>query len=225
MLSSAVEYIRSKTERPWLVLGKGPTSDLFDTIDAAKYHILTLNHACRVPKQIALAHFVDIEAFHECGDALAQAETAVCLPWYPHAASAAGRKTLMEYVTLLPPTEPNKYQALGWLLAKDLLVSYNASTATAAVHKPHPKLPRIKLRFFSAVGAFNLLAAAGVKTIHSLGVDGGTGYGKQFDAKDRLANGRSTFDDQTSQLLDTCRRNRIQWHKLTGVETNVCLRP
>ena len=219
MLGNAVKYVQRRADRPWLILGKGPTSDLFETIDETKYHVLTLNHACRIPKTVALAHFVDIEAFHECGNKLAQDETSVCLPWYPHTASAAGTRTLIDYCSLLSDEFP-KLQSLGWLLARDRLFSYNASTASnRKVHKPNQHLPSIRLRFFSAVGAFNLLAAAGLKTIVTLGVDGGSGYGRKFDTKDRLANGRASFDDQTSQLLDTCRRHRIQWVKLSGTET------
>lgn len=219
MIGNVVKYVQSRRDRPWLILGKGPTSDQFVSIDETQYHVLTLNHACRLPKTIALAHFVDIEAFHECGSKLAQDEVATCLPWYPHAGSAAGKRTLVQYCGLFKDEFPSSLQALGWLCAKEKLFSYNASTASAKVHIPNQNLPSIRLRFFSAVGAFNVLAAAGLKTIHTLGVDGGTGYGRSFDTKDRLANGRASFDDQTSQLLDTCRRHQVQWVKLSGKET------
>ena len=57
----------------------------------------------------------------------------------------------------------------------------------------------VKVRYFSADAALNLLATAGAKTVRSLGVDGGQTYSQDFnDLKDKtlLANGRSTFNKQ-----------------------------
>lgn len=212
MIQNAVDYVRGLTGKPWLVLGKGPTSDLIETVDLTRYRILSLNHACRlvVPD---LAHFVDLEAFDECGERLAKKEIVACLPWYPHVSSGAGRHPLSHYCGLLPDP-PHKRQALGWLLAKDKLCSYNASTASAKCHVPNPKLSHVRLRFFSAVGAFNLLGLAGIRCLTTLGVDGGTGYGKAFDAKDKLANGRMTFDDQTKSLFEACGKHKMRWLKL-----------
>jgi len=60
--------------------------------------------------------------------------------------------------------------------------------------------PVVRVKLFSACAAVNLLANAGVKEIYTVGVDGGKGYSKEFDPKDKLANGRTSFDGQTKEF-------------------------
>jgi hypothetical protein len=59
------------------------------------------------------------------------------------------------------------------------------------------------------------LLEAGIKLIHSLGVDGGTGYSAWFDATDKLANGRTTFDDQFPEIQRLlAKRPGVVWKRL-----------
>jgi len=212
MIRNAVNFVHDLTAaspRPWLVLGKGPTSDRLSGVGTAQYHVLTLNHACRLVTP-ALAHFVDIEAFLDCGEYLAQTETPVCLPAYPHYKNKAQDVPLHRYADLFGKNE--KSQALAWLLAKEKVYGYNATTAPPKCR--WPGLHRVTLRHFSAVGAFNLLALAGVRQVCSLGVDGGKDYGTWFSDLTPLTNGRDSFDAQFAEIDRTVREHKIEWTRL-----------
>jgi len=197
--------------RPWLVVGKGPTADHLPAVDQTQYHVLTLNHACRVVPAPAVCHFVDVEAVDACKARLAElagTETAVCLPWHPHHKFRAGEMDLGDWLDLGWYGDVlNPYRAAGRLL------TYNATTA----HKL-PRLPgchTVTLKAFGAVAAFNILVLAGVTQIHSLGVDGGTGYGAAFDGVDRLANGRPNFDAQLPHIrAAVAARPGVTWVRL-----------
>lgn len=194
-----VRQITALCPLPWLVVGKGPSCGYISRVDPARYHVLTLNHACRVVEP-SIAHFTDLEAFFDCVPTLDDRKCAYCLPWYPHVGNAVGRKTLNDHGPAVRP------KGLGDL------VSYNSSLA----HKlpRNAALPDVRVRHFSAVAAFNILALAGIREIASIGVDGGTGYAEGFDPKDRLANGRKSFDPQTKEITNTVTRNGIHWTRL-----------
>lgn len=224
MIRSAVDFIRDVTRvspRPWMVLGKGPTSDYICRIDPSEYHILTLNHACKVTVP-TIAHFVDVEAYEDCVENLIDvSKTAICLPWYPHWHNKPQCGNLFDLTLYTPPLKtmagksPLSDGGKRLILATErekLMLSYNASTA--GKQKPGKNLPNIELRYFSAVAAFNLLARADVKEVHTLGVDGGIGYGDAFDKKDCLSNGQSSFDIGIREIVRTVQKNGMRWLKL-----------
>lgn len=199
-MKSVVDYVREMTReqpRRWLVVGKGPSADYICRVDTARYHVLTLNHACRIVTP-AVAHFVDAEAVEDCLPRLREDRFAIAVPWHPHVHFKAGEKTAVEY----PWADEFSRCLMG----------YNATTAGKLPR--HPTLPMIGLRYFSAVAAFNVLVAAGVRSIHSIGVDGGTGYAEAFDKKTRLANGQKTFDVQFAEITTSLRRNKVHWERL-----------
>jgi hypothetical protein len=75
----------------------------------------------------------------------------------------------------------------------------------------------VRVKFFSAVAAVNLLAQAGVRTIRSLGLDGGAAYSDEFiDLKDKtlLANSRSSFDRQFEEIARTIATTGIDYAPL-----------
>lgn len=197
MTASVVDWVREKSAggKPWLLVGKGPTADFLCRIDLNAYHVCALNHACRlVPCD--LAHFVDVEAYLACRHALMR-HVRVALPWHPH-------------VRFRPGPALTTYPELAELGRR--LLSYNSSSAGKLPRGPG--LPTLRLRHFGSVGAFNALVAAGVREVHSVGVDGGTGYAEGFDEKDRLANGRKSFDAQFPEMRQTAKRNRVKWVRL-----------
>lgn len=204
MVHSAVDYIAKAPARPWLVLGKGPTLNRLRSVAIVGYNVISLNHACLV-RRPDIAHFTDWEAMLDCWPKLAGTGVAICMPWHPHMECKATKRTLMD----LPHPD-----GLGWckLAEEGKLLSYNSTVAVRS--EKHPDLPTIKVRYFSAVAAFNLLAAAKVKQIFSLGVDGGKGYAQDMNPKDRLANGRNSFDIQFKEIARTVRRHQISWRKL-----------
>lgn len=198
MIESVTSYVGKHTAahpRPWLVLGKGPTAERVAEVDTSQYHILTLNHACMVATP-TVAHFVDIEAYRDCAGRLESTiNPKVCLPWHPHVGNKAGKPCLTDYG-----------------IPERRLLSYNSTTAGKLPRMPG--LPTVRLRFFSAVAAFNILGQAGVREVYSLGVDGGTEYAPAFDAKDRLSNGRSSFDDQFGEIANAVKTHAMNWVKL-----------
>jgi hypothetical protein len=199
-VDNAVHHVHVLTRThplPWLVLGKGPTSDRYAGLGDHPYHVLTLNHACRVPGVVALAHFTDWGTFAQCAAELADRRVTACLPWRPHVNYKAGERTLPELAADLPSCPP--------------LVSYNATTSGLPKERG---LNTVRLRFFSSVAAFNLLGQAGIRQVASLGVDGGTGYGRAFDASKILANGRRSFDDQEAEIRRACREFKMKWRRL-----------
>lgn len=216
-VTCAVHYIRHKApQRPWVIVGKGPSLD--DGLSAsavpsllAQSNVLTLNHACTVVRP-TIAHFVDWEAYADCMIDLAKEAhrsnsppLCVCLPWHPHVRFKAGRMTLDEHVD-------DNGIAYYDFAQHGRLLSYNSSTAGSL--PSHPDLYLVTVRHFGSVAAFNLLATAGVRTVYTLGVDGGTGYARPFDQKDRLANGRNSFDAQFPEIERTVAAHGIQWEKL-----------
>lgn len=213
MLPSVVEYVHRITEldpRPWLIVGKGPTCIKLPE-DRSAYHVLTLNHACTVAPDFAIAHFVDIEAVYACEaflkKRLEDQKGFLCMPWWPHQDFRPGANNIGD--------NPGKNMPLmfGAVVAyrqKKRLLSYNASTA---FRKPRgPELPYVELRKFGSVAAFNILAMAGVRRIDSFGIDGGTGYSPQFDSKDCLSNGQQSFDAQWPLIDDTLKSYRITYN-------------
>lgn len=173
-------------ERPWLILGKGPSFQLRDRFDLGQYDLLSLNHAVR-EQPVRIAHVIDLDVVAACGDVLRQNARYVALPWYPHVKNRPGRRTLQELMLESP--------ALRQLDAEGRVLWYDLSTGP----QRHGPGPVVRATYFSAEAALSLLAQAGVRRVRSLGVDGGASYSAAFDDLERstlLANGRPDFDLQ-----------------------------
>ncbi len=208
MVGNAVEWIkaRSQDQRPWLLVGKGPSLDRRSEFDLSGYHVLTLNHSCLLVSP-SLAHFTDLEAAVECINHLDDGNIPLVMPWHPHVGFRPSPNSLGDYVR----NDSAKRGGLGRMYSRNLLYSYNSTRARNRVQW----LPTVPVRFFSAVAGLNLLALAGVRVIRSLGVDGGTGYARELDAKDRLANGRDSFDAQFSEMRKTVAKFKLNYQSLT----------
>lgn len=215
MTEDAVTWLRRhRGDRPWLVLGKGPSLDKRHLFSLDSYQIFALNHACRVHKP-RVAHFTDLEAFYACLPVLeAYAATGtppkIVLPWVPHVAMGPGEKNLAELLEM----DRRGGGSLFGLFSDGHLLSYNSTRVRRCRH--NPGLGVVRVRYFSAVPACNILALAGVQRIHTLGVDGGSAYARDFDPGDKLANGRSSFDIQFRELDRTCKHHRIVIIPLAG---------
>jgi hypothetical protein len=168
--------------RPWLIIGKGPTFDLLDKVDLSKYHVIGLNHVMfKVP--CLLGHVIDFDVIKSSvSDNLCQH---IVTPWEPHINNSPGGKTALSLFN-----NPD-------IVAKSPVLWYNSSRSAPLMIKSGPV---IRVRGFSAVAAVNLLSAAGVKEVFTLGVDGGTKYSSQFKTDTLLANGRSSFDCQAAEF-------------------------
>jgi hypothetical protein len=191
-------------DRPWLILGKGPSFAKRAQFDLSEYYILSLNHAVR-ELAVTVAHIIDYDVIDQCGSALLDNAKYLVLPWIPHVDNRPGRRDLEEFAQLNP--------ILGQMDREGRLLWYNHSRTR---HR-HGHSPVVRVKFFSAVAAVNLLAQAGVRTIRSLGVDGGTTYSDDFaDLRKStlLANRRSSFDRQFEEIARTIAATGVDYAPL-----------
>lgn len=187
-------------DRPWLILGKGPSFAHF-TPGVTSSAILALNHVARdVACDAAL--MMDFDVFDSAADAIARNTHTVLMPWRPHVNFRPSARTLADFVRDDP--------RLAALADEGRLVYFNADTA-ARQWPAHGEEPVTGIKFFSAEAALNILADNGVQWIRTLGVDGGAAYAPAFadlNEETLLANGRSSFDNQFGQFAKTLMRHR-----------------
>jgi hypothetical protein len=191
-------------ERPWLILGKGPTFGLRSRFDLTGFHLLSLNHAVR-EQRVQLAHLIDLDVVDACGETLTQHAGHVVLPWYPHVRNAPGSRALDQLVP--------EHALLRRLADEGRLLWYDLSTA-ARRHGPGPV---VRATHFSAEAAVSMLALAGVSHIRSLGVDGGSVYSNEFEdlaGRTLLANGQPGFDLQFQGIARTIHETGVDFAPL-----------
>ncbi len=199
-------------QKPWLVLGKGPSLSKLTPEILATHNILALNHAIEVVPRpyagVVVVHFTDIEAVGGCILPLTYGRPKVIMPWHPPVGMTPNLLTVERH------TEGHSASAiaLGDAIDGERMWSYNSDRADSL--EAHPEFTRVRVRAFSAVAAFNLLALADVKAIFSLGVDGGKGYDSRMDAKNKLVNGQKSFDAQAPELARTLLKHSIRWTAL-----------
>ena len=189
-----VEWSKSfnVNEKTWLMLGKGPSFSKVFNIKLSDYFVCTLNHSIREVKA-DLAHLIDIEVFRDCGEVIYENAKFVVMPYKPHVKCDRCDKTVFDYV--------DEFPLLKKMDQEGRLVWYNLSSS-----EPYKESPVIEAKFFSAEAVLNILATCGVKTVRSLGVDGGSSYSQKFDDlndKTLLVNTHSSFDKQFEGIAKT----------------------
>lgn len=200
-IGNAVDLVKQwPKDKNWLILGKGPSFALRDQIDLNSYYIIGLNHVVNICP-VDLAHFSDIEALSESANELLKSRCKVILPWHPHKHCQPLRDNLRD---LLARTD-----SLKEFFTKQRLFSYN-STISSHLSK-NKDLNTIEVLYFSADAVVSLLAESGIKTIFSLGIDGGKGYSKEFDKKTCLINGRTSFDIQFKAIQEIVTKNKMRF--------------
>jgi hypothetical protein len=188
----------------WLILGKGPSYALRDRYDLSRFRLMSLNHAVREQPVLA-AHMIDLDVVRDCADAIERNAQVLVMPWYPHVHNAVGGRTLEELTGELP--------VLQRLRTEGRLLWYDLSTSPFRYGSD----PVVEATYFSAEAALNLLAAAGVRCVRSLGIDGGSTYSPAFeDLRDKtlLANGRTSFDLQFEGFARTILRTGVDFSPL-----------
>ena len=194
----------SVAERPWLILGKGPSFSERDRHDLTGYRTLALNHVVR-EGPVDVAHAIDLDVVMAAGEAIDRHARVLVMPWIPHVKNQAGTRDLASWTAEVP--------ALSRLDAEGRLLWYDLSTTR--VHRGGH--PIVQARYFSAEAALSLLALGGVRRVRSLGVDGGASYSAAFDdLKDvtRLNNKHSTYDLQFQGLARTIMTTGVDYAPL-----------
>lgn len=190
-------------DRPWLVLGKGPTFSRRDEFDLGAYNLLSLNHVVNELK-VDIAHAIDVDVVEACGRTLATNCDWLLMPRVPHVQAQRSLRPLEDFVESIP--------VLREIDRAGRLVWYNAETAQA-----HPDSPVIEVKHFSSEAALNLLATMGVKNVRSLGIDGGQAYSSAFgslNTTSRLANGAPSFDAQFREIERIVRLHGLDYRPL-----------
>lgn len=179
---------------PWTIVGKGPSFSRLHEIMAKPCataflgNCLGLNHAAAAG-YCDVAHAIDVEPALELAEWCYANEVPLVMPWQPHERCNVGSRTLDE----LARDEP----LIGQLSRDGLLLWYNHSYAKV-VNQESAHVVRV--RYFSAEAALHLLLLAGVRSINTIGLDGGRDYEASFDRKDLLRNGQPSFDRQFPEM-------------------------
>lgn len=186
-------------DRPALVVGKGPSVDRIKELDLPRYRVFTLNHAIKIVEVADGAHFVDMEALSDCAESVAEKAKYLFMPYKPHVNMTEGK-------------EISLYMAwnahLSNLSRSERLVTYNKVAV-----QPEKAGKDISCLYFSVEALFGVLGVLGFKTVHTIGVDGGTSYGKAFSHMTPLTNGRKSFDDSFPQLYKIAKKYKFVWMK------------
>jgi len=197
------------TEKPWLVIGKGPSFVQHRAHDLSAYHTLGLNHVVR-ELPVSAAHMIDLEVVEDTAAALERHAEYLLMPLRPHESCRPSRWDLGHFVRRLDVLK--RFDRAG------RLVWYHLSTSRRWWPVRHPV---IRVRYFSAEAAIGLLAACGVRTIRSLGVDGGRRYSTEFQdltGTTLLRNGRTSFDEQFAAIQELVGRAGLDYAPLARLD-------
>lgn len=188
------------SSRDWLVVGKGPSYQPLSSLDLDKILTVSLNHVCR-ENRVHIAHIADLDVFEDCAEAVFHNADFLLMPWYPHVNHAPGIRSL-ENLAQQPGVLREMAEA-GRLL-------YYISSLSVPEGSTEPV---VTVQFFSGDAVLSLLALTGVKTVYTLGIDGGSSYSAAFDDLQQttlLSNGRFSFDCQSSAIGDLLVRHDMQ---------------
>jgi hypothetical protein len=187
-------------DKPWMILGKGPTFSKVAQTDLTQYNTISLNHAVR-EVSVDLAHVIDIDVVEDLGDILLRNCKFLVMPRHPHvSARPCPQLSLSDWIKAIPVLA--QFEKEGRLITYDLALGEED-------HAEH-----IPLIYFSSEAALGILGKLGAKTVRSLGVDGGRSYSNQFQdiaGKALLANGQPTFDLQFQRLHDIAAKYGIDY--------------
>ncbi len=195
---------RHFADKPWLILGKGPTYSKITEINLADYNTFSLNHVVREQK-VDVAHIIDIDVVESCATYLKSNCSWLIMPRRPHVSNRPSEiLTLEDWKNSIPILKELDEQ--NKLVCYDLKLGETAEIAS-----------EIEVHYFSSEAALGILAKMGAKTIRSLGVDGGKKYSKTFfdlDTETKLANGQPTFDLQFEKLEKIAEANNLDYRPI-----------
>jgi len=177
-------------DRPWLLVGKGPTFDRRGQFDLEGYNVLGLNHVAS-RQRVDVAHVIDVDVIGDCPEAFLHNAQWLIMPRRPHLRSELPSRRLEDWFASHP--------VLGELDRQDRLIWYNLREGS-----PVGRSPLIGcMGGFSSEAALRILGLMGIRRVRTLGIDGGRTYGEAFEhLKDStlLANGAASFDLQFHRL-------------------------
>lgn len=196
------EWIRAAQfpDRPWLVLGKGPSFSRREEFPLDRFNLLGLNDVAR-ELPVDIAHVIDIDVIASVAEDLVEQAEYLLMPRRPHIGNVATERKLESYF--------DEHPVLREFDSRGRLVWYNARTGP-----PVGDSPVIHVRHFSSEAAIDILGEMGVRAVRSLGVDGGVDYSAEFKSLTPFANGRVSFDAQFREIEDIVRRRNLDYDPL-----------
>lgn len=180
-------------KRPWLILGKGPTSDRLSEVSLADFNVLTLNDAVRLVASCDIAHAIDIEVPQRSGFEMRTRARWVLMPERPHVACHQGPPI----ATYLMEKDHRDNRDLCEMERAGQLVAYKKWPGDIDAAPPDT----VTVRYFGSEAAVALLGLLGVRKVWTVGVDGGSTYGQAFKDLTPGANGRPDFSLQFQRIL------------------------
>jgi len=184
-------------DKPYLVLGKGPTFQNIYKYNLDDYYIVCLNETAELI-ECYFAHFIDSECLS--GKMLKNAQFIIC-PVFPHINNRATNSPAVAYFLRYANFDLSR------------VYNYNCSTWKRSPIQKYGRI--IKAKYFSSEAVFRILAYLGVKQIHTLGIDGGNIYAPQFNHLKPLINGRKTFNEQFGELNKIIQKWEMKWTRLS----------
>jgi len=199
---------QSFPNKPWLLLGKGPTFSRRGEFALNGFNTFALNHVVR-EESVDIAHIIDIDVVESCQDKLLENCRWLIMPRIPNVKCYPSEyMNLADWLKVLPVLA--RAEEMG------KLITYTFS------HDPVEADPwTIDALYFSSEIAMGILGRMGVKDVKSIGVDGGKSYSSSFSDLQKntlLANGQSSFDMQFGRLADIARRFQIDYTRLVESE-------
>ena len=173
--------------KPILLVGKGPSFDMYENILPCKYHVIALNH---VGAKIAsdVTSIIDIEVMIQVGHLIEKNTKHLLVPYIPHYKFNAGDKNIVQYASEIP--------SLKKMHDEGRVVWYNLNTTNIKKEGSVHYLAGIN----SGDTLFGILACNQIRIVHSLGIDGGVKYSDQFADLKPLTNGQNSFDAQSALI-------------------------
>jgi hypothetical protein len=191
---------RRADDRPWLMLGKGPTFGRRQEFPLDDFNLLGLNNVAGAMR-VDVAHIIDVDVVGQIADRLAENCGVLLMPRYPHVGFTATDRRLEDFFDELP--------VLRELDEQNRLVWYSAATGA-----PVKGSPVMRVRYFSSEAAMDILGEMGVTVVRTLGIDGGTSYADSFAGTPALGNGLPSFDAQFREIEDIVRDRGIDYDPL-----------
>lgn len=200
------EWLDEQTdERPWLILGKGPTfTRRAEFFPLTRWRTLGLNHTCR-EVAVDVAHIIDLECLDDLGDRIVAQH--LVMPWHPHRGMQPQRETLADHARTHPTLR--KFSEQGRLLHYHLLWAEQFRSRPADE-------PVVGVKDFSVQPCVNLVIGRGLRGVFTLGIDGGRSRAGEFGDLPAGVAQQVGYDRQFPELERIVRVNRAALWPLTG---------
>lgn len=191
-------------EKPWLILGKGPSYARIASVDPGRYNVLAINHVVERIERCEIAHMADWETFESCAGAAESRARFVCIPYYPFVGFAPSARSIVQLAEDSP--------ILRGLIESGRVLTYNLVCTSGRGRLEG--FPDVYLSHFSAEAVIDYLGKSGAARVVSLGIDGGTSYAAAFEnlvGKTLLASGQPTYDYQFDGIASALFRSGVDY--------------